>query len=184
MPQFFYQPTALTSMRVHGTAAQVEFPDTDLSGNPIDKTLNTVVYRGWGTVVEGYWDLVWVHFSIPTPKLVETDKALAVFKVFILFETTTAVEVRQFDLWDGPDRFLALDDLHLSGDFKEVSSSNSWDIDHVVSHSLGISVGVVFPSEIDSRRPERHPITFTGAGANFYTLAPMFMQTTGIGSYS
>src|SRR5262249_2170321 len=89
----------LASMRVHGTSASVEFPDVGADGNPAFHGIDEALRRGWGTIVQAYRSLVWVHFSIPSPVPLEPGKALLVTKVYILFDSQEPV-IRHVHLWD------------------------------------------------------------------------------------
>jgi hypothetical protein len=155
------------STQVHGTAAQVQFPATDLTGQP--SPINAVAYTGSGVVVQGYNNLVWVHFPIPVPKQAD---GIVVSKVFVFYKTPLETKVQNIHAYDGLNRFLALDDLNLTGDFRQnLTASNSWDTNHLISHSLGISVGVSFSVNLDTQpQPFQDPITINAAGAEFYTF--------------
>jgi len=154
-------PRSERDILVHGTAAQAEFEN---SGPP-----NTIQYRGWGAVVVAENQHAWVHVSIPVPIDIPAPIVAGGSTAFsdlgrlvrleVDYEVPPAGEVRNLHLWDGGTRFFFWDfpdkhppDLQLGG------SGLKWRGNHELANSLGVSIGVIFPTAIDSHEP---PSSFT-----------------------
>jgi hypothetical protein len=154
-------PRSERDILVHGTAAQVEFEN---SGPP-----NTIQYRGWGAVVVAQAQHAWVHLPIPVPVDIPTPVAVGgatpfsdlgrLVRLEAHYEVPPAGEVRNLHLWDGGNRFFFWDfpDTHPSS-LQVGSTKLMWHGNHALANSLGVSVGVIFPTAIDSPEP---PSSFT-----------------------
>lgn len=154
-------PRSERDILVHGTTAQVEFENP---GPP-----NTMLYRGWGAVAVGENQHAWIHLPIPITVDVPARVALGgetpfsdlqrLVRLEVHYELTSIVEVRNLHLWDGGSRFFAWDlpDPHPSG-LSVGSSKLAWRGAHELGESLGVSIGVIFPTAIDSPEP---PTAFT-----------------------
>jgi hypothetical protein len=179
------QSVPLASMRVHGTAAQVQFDPTDDQGLSIDPKNNQVRLDGSGTTVIGNRSNASIHFSIPAPMTLETNKILIVSKAFFYFATPgPSVLLNKIELWDGKQTILSKDftaggsRMGLSGALDlsdKVGDANSFDkLYHIVRFSLGISIYVKFGVYLDtSEAVFGLPISFYGAGADFYSFTPL-----------
>jgi hypothetical protein len=154
-------PRSERDILVHGTAAQVEFE------NPSPPS--TILYRGWGAVVVCQAQHAWVHLPVPVP--VDIPAAAAVggstpfsdldrlVRLEVHYEVPPAGDVRNLHLWDGDTRFFFWDspDKH-PPDLQIGSSELKWRGNHALGDSLGVSIGVIFPTAIDSHEP---PSSFT-----------------------
>lgn len=174
MPRRFGQTTPLTSMRVHGTAARIQFPEKDISNQPLDPQQSFVDYSSIGAIVHGYNARVWVHFSIPAPKPLEPNSLLIVSRVFVFYETIERYpEIQSVQVRDGKRSLLSKSNLHLSGKLTEkIVPANSWEPDQIVLYSLGVSLEVQFPIATSKEGAAEDPITFTGAGADYSVFVP------------
>jgi hypothetical protein len=154
-------PRSERDVLVHGTAAQVEF---DNAGPP-----NTIEYRGWGAVVVAENQHAWVHLPVPVPLDLPAPIAVGGSTAFsdldrlvrleVYYEVPPAGEVRNLHLWDGGSRFFYWDfpDPHPSS-LQVGSTKLMWHGNHALANSLGVSIGVIFPTAIDSPEP---PSRFT-----------------------
>ena len=142
---------------VHGTRLRAERQDL-LAG------LNR---RGWGTTVIGKPDSGgWFHLPITTTVL-HHDKRLCLCRASMLFRTAddASARVTAVHLYDGRERFFALDGLDLAGDHAAAPDDrNSWPLDEPrpVNFGIGLSVHVAFGPASGTD----HSITFVGAGAD------------------
>jgi hypothetical protein len=154
-------PRSERDVLVHGTAAQAEF---EKPGPP-----NEIQYRGWGAVVLAENQHVWVHLPIPVPidlpapivrggSTAFSDLGRLV-RLEVGYETPPAGEVRNLHLWDAGSRFFYWDypDKHPS-DLLIGTSGLKWRGNRELTDSLGVSIGVIFPTAIDSNEP---PSAFT-----------------------
>ena len=159
---------------VHGTAAQVEYPDE----------LRSYVRRGWGTQYNGKSDSKnWFHFSIPTPALIDGVPPV-LRKIYILYNdknlNLVGYGIDNVHIYDGPNKIFSFDGLgpEFSGDHsKQIDEFNCWELEYGVSSTqilqlptrilfgVGISVGVKFLTGGDGVGIEE--IIFTAAGAEF-----------------
>jgi hypothetical protein len=154
-------PRSERDVLVHGTAARAEF---DEPGPP-----NEIQYRGWGAVVVAENQHAWVHLPIPIP--IDLPAPIApggstafsdlgrLVRLEVGYEVPPAAEVRNLHLWDAGSRFFYWDfpdkpppDLLIG------TSELKWRGNHEVADSLGVSIGVIFPTAIDSHEP---PSAFT-----------------------
>lgn len=154
-------PRSERDILVHGTAAQVEFENASPP--------NTIEYRGWGAVVVAENQHAWVHLPVQVP--IDIPAAIAVggstpfsdlgrlVRLEVHYEVPPAGEVRNLHLWDGGSRFFYWDfpDPHPSG-LQVGSTQLNWRGNHALANSLGVSIGVIFPTAIDSPEP---PSSFT-----------------------
>ena len=155
-------PRSERDILVHGTAAQVEFD------NPAPP--NTMLYRGWGAVAVGENQHAWLHLPVPVaidipggPSAIVEEAPFEdlsrLVRLEAHYEVTSIVEVRNLHLWDGGDRFFFWDfpDPHPAA-LQVGGKELHWHGGHVLEESLGISIGVIFPTAIDSPEP---PTSFT-----------------------
>ena len=99
-------PRSERDILVHGTAAQVEFEN---SSPP-----NTILYRGWGSVVVAQAQHAWIHLPIPVPIDIPAPIAVGgttpfsdlgrLVRLEVHYEVPPAGEVRNLHLWDGDTR--------------------------------------------------------------------------------
>lgn len=142
------------TIHVHGTAAQAEIPDGSRHGR--------ASYRGWGTVLDGYDEVSWLHVSLPvavdwTQLLLagkDTEALSVVTEIGADFAIDPAVRVNAVHLWDGAHRFAHWD----VGDPQPKSlaigaTSLSFEVAHQVQRSLGLSIAVQFPIGFDTVEP-------------------------------
>ena len=136
------------TIHVHGTAAQVEFTD----GSSFD----SADYRGWGTVVTSYDQLVWVH--VPLPVAVDWTELLRSGKGTQELSTTSEVgasfdteaEVAAVDLWDGPHRFAHWERGTPAPASLDIGPTVlRWHVIHDIQRSLGLSIGIQYPMTLD-----------------------------------
>jgi hypothetical protein len=110
-----------------------------------------------------------VHLPIPVPIDIPAPIAVGGATAFsdlgrlvrleVHYEVPPAGEVRNLHLWDGDTRFFFWDfpDNH-PPDLQIGSTELKWRGNRALTSSLGVSIGVIFPTAIDS--PER-PSSFT-----------------------
>jgi hypothetical protein len=128
-----------------------------------------MAYRGWGAVAVGENQHAWVHLPVPVAIDVPGTRPIGeespfeglgrLVRLEVHYELTSAVAIRNLHLWDGGDRFFYWDspDPHPSG-LQIGATELHWHGSRALAESLGISIGVVFPTAIDSRQP---PTSFT-----------------------
>jgi len=154
-------PRSERDILVHGTAAQAEF---DKPGPP-----NAIEYRGWGAVVVAENQHAWVHLPIPIPIDVPAPIAVGgstpfsdlarLVRLEVRYEVPPAAEVRNVHLWDADTRFFFWDfPDKLPSDLQLGSTGLKWRGNRALADSLGVSIGVIFPTAIDSHEP---PSSFT-----------------------
>ena len=155
-------PRSERDILVHGTAAQAEYEN---SAPP-----NGVVYRGWGAVAVGENQHAWIHLPIPIAVDISGGARAIVeetpfeglgrlVRLEVHYELTSIVEIRNLHLWDGGHRFFNWDfpDSHPSS-LQIGATELHWHGSRGIEDSLGISIGVIFPTAIDSPEP---PTSFT-----------------------
>jgi hypothetical protein len=155
-------PRSERDILVHGTAAQIEFEN---AAPP-----NTMLYRGWGAVAVGESQHAWIH--VPVPVAIDVPGVLPIgegtpfedlgrlVRLEVHYDSSSGqVGVRNLHLWDGDDRFFYWDypDPHPSG-LQIGASELHWHGSRGLEESLGISIGVMFPTAFDSPEP---PTSFT-----------------------
>ena len=155
-------PRSERDILVHGTAAQGEFEN---AAPP-----NGMVYRGWGAVALGENQHAWVHLPVPVALDVPGVHPIAqgespfedlgrLVRLEVHYELTSIVEIRNLHLWDGGDRFFHWDFPNPHPPGLQIGTSElHWQGSREIEESLGISLGVVFPTAIDSSEP---PTSFT-----------------------
>jgi len=137
---------------VHGTAAQAEF---DKPGPP-----NAIEYRVWGAVGVAENQHAWVHLPIPIPIDVPAPIAVGgstpfsdlarLVRLEVRYEVPPAAEVRNVHLWDADTRFFFWDfPDKLPSDLQLGSTGLKWRGNRALADSLGVSIGVIFPTAID-----------------------------------
>lgn len=155
-------PRSERDILVHGTAAQAEF---ERPGPPSE-----ILYRGWGAVVVAENQHAWIHLPVPVPidipaRIAVSGGATAfsdldrLVRLEVFYEVPPAGEVRNLHLWDGDTRFFFWDfpDPH-PADIQIGGTELTWRGNRELGHSLGVSIGVIFPTAIDSPEP---PSAFT-----------------------
>jgi hypothetical protein len=135
-------PRSERDILVHGTAAQAEF---DKPGPP-----NEIEYRGWGAVV-------------PAPIAVGGSTAFSdlgrLVRLELRYEVPPGGDVRNLHLWDADSRFFYWDfPAKVTADLQFGNTELKWRGNHAIANSLGVSIGVIFPTAIDSQEP---PSAFT-----------------------
>ncbi len=154
-------PRSERDILVHGTAAQAEF---DKPGPP-----NEIEYRGWGAVVVAENQHAWVHLPIPIPIDIPAPIAIGgstpfsdlarLVRLEIRYEVPPAGEVRNLHLWDADTRFFFWDfPDKVPPDLQFGNTELKWRGNRTLANSLGLSIGVIFPTAIDSQEP---PSAFT-----------------------
>ena len=154
-------PRSERDILVHGTAAQAEF---DKPGPP-----NEIEYRGWGAVVVAENEHAWVHLPIPIPIDVPAPIAVGGSTAFsdlgrlvrleLRYEVPPGGDVRNLHLWDADSRFFYWDfPAKVTADLQFGNTELKWRGNHAIANSLGVSIGVIFPTAIDSPEP---PPSFT-----------------------
>lgn len=158
------QPAAstLNAVWVHGTSVQIE------DAGVLKRTTRV----GWGADFRGQaGKFAWFHISIPTPVIINGVRP-ALEKVFVFYKTTAA-DIRNVHLYDGPRKVRAFDGLSLQGDRAAgIGPANTWAIDPplTIVFGLGISIGVQFHIGFDTAIDTG--ILFTTAGADFRLKQP------------
>jgi hypothetical protein len=154
-------PRSERDILVHGTAAQAEYAN--------DAPPNGMVYRGWGAVAVGENQHAWVHLPVPIAIDIPGTRAIAedspfedlgrLVRLEVHYEVPSIVEIRNLHLWDGGHRFFHWDfpDPHPSS-LQIGATEVHWHGSRGLEESLGISIGVIFPTAIDSPEP---PTSFT-----------------------
>ena len=155
------------AMWVHGTAAQVE--------NPNSLIPNGLVRVGAGTQFNGQSGAAtWFHFAIPTPVILN-DVRLSLVKIFLLYNTNQkSSTITNVHVWDGGVRLRAFDNLMLRGDHRfGIDKDNSWEITPHIPVTFGIEIAarVQFMDLIDGPEPGAKQFEFgffvSTAGADF-----------------
>ena len=147
---------------VHGTSAHVEIPGT-----------NTRVERvGQGTYIYGIdGELVWTHFSVPVPLLID-DSAPLLTRIFFFFKAENAAAIRHVHLYDGVYRFKVFNIDDVDGDFSHTFNDtiNRLTVSRTIRYALGISLGFQFPKFSGGSTPPLDPVVWLhGAGAEYLT---------------
>lgn len=148
--------TLKAAIWVHGTIVEAEDP-------------TSVKRMGWGAQFAGrnlQNQLDWFHIPLTTPVILDGVRP-ELGKIIVFYKTANCI-VRSVNIFDGPTKVWAADDLNLAGDHSaELDESNTWIIDPpiLIKFGLGISVGVSFGFQ--SSPPGN--ILFTSAGADFLT---------------
>ena len=110
----------------------------------------------------------WFHFAIPTPVILDGQRA-SLRKIFVFYKTEGTAKVTRIHVYDAGDKFKKFENLSLSGDHSEkVDQHNSWVItpSRKMKFGLGISVEVDFGAPTTGGVPG---IWFRTAGADFET---------------
>jgi hypothetical protein len=147
---------------VHGTSVEVEDPGS----------INGVTRFGWGADFRGKaGKFAWFHISFATPVIID-DVRPTLEKVFVFYKTTAA-DIRNVHIYDGPRKIRAFDGLSLEGDRSGgILPTNTWAITPAatLAFGLGISIGVQFHIGFDTQI--NTGILFTTAGADFRRKQP------------
>ena len=130
---------------------------------------NEIEYRGWGAVVVAENEHAWVHLPIPIPIDVPAPIAVGGSTAFsdlgrlvrleLRYEVPPGGDVRNLHLWDADSRFFYWDfPAKVTADLQFGNTELKWRGNHAIANSLGVSIGVIFPTAIDSQEP---PSAFT-----------------------
>lgn len=141
---------------VHGNAVKLAREGFSLSTQ----------YTGWGAVIQTH-GAEWFHFTVPTPVIVNGQRA-SIEKLFVMFSTTGTARITAVHVWDGPDMIQGYDNLSIAGDHsKDLDAQNTWlPQARPMRWGIDISVCVDFGPPSNIAVPQ---ITFTAAGADFQT---------------
>jgi hypothetical protein len=104
-----------------------------------------------------------VPIDIPAPITVSGATAFSdlgrLVRLEVSYEVPPAGEVRNLHLWDAGSRFFFWDfPDKLPPDLLVGGTELKWRGNHALADSLGVSIGVIFPTAIDSPEP---PSSFT-----------------------
>jgi len=102
----------------------------------------------------------WFHVPIPTPVIVENQRA-RLGRVMVLFKFPTTVTLDAVDVWDGPRKIFGKN-VTLTGDHGNgLDADNAFDVNYD-----GIQWGVVICLHVSALKDDA--IQFISAGADFY----------------
>ena len=101
---------AHTSIWVPGTIVQAEHLDQ----------LAALIRKGWGTFFKQEEGFNWFHIPIAAPFALDAQN-LALTTVFVFYRATDGLRIRSIQVYSGPRRIQAFDDLHAAGDNTEMS---------------------------------------------------------------
>jgi len=103
----------------------------------------------------------WFHAPIPTPVIVENERA-RLGQVIVLYSFPQTAALHSVHVWDGPNRISATDGLDLTGDHGAgMDGDNTFPVIHEgILLGVGISLLVSTTDVAD--------IHFAGAGVDFY----------------
>lgn len=180
---------------VHGNAivAETLYPRLeqvkDEGGNLLTYTDIVGRRQGFGVTYQGVNEensFNWFHAMIPTPSVVAGTRT-RLERVFVLYETSNPVSVREIYVWHGQNFIQAFDVGGAGhGAFGSTleNGKTRFEIDEdkkpLVSFGIGISIQVEFGTDA-SFRGESATIRFTSAGAEFsyYWWLPSLLSQAG-----
>jgi hypothetical protein len=131
-----WAPLQKQTLSVHGTSAHIESSEATTE----------VLRRGWGTTILGITgELVWAHFAVPTPLLLN-DESPVLSSVFFFFVAGGGAQLQHVHVYDGHRRIRAFDVIR-DGDFTAtvVEGVNKWSLIYTAKRAIGVSVGFQFP---------------------------------------
>lgn len=180
---------------VHGNAIVAETLDPrlvqvrDEDGNLLHYTDIVGRRQGFGATYQGVNEensFNWFHAMIPTPVVLD-GTSTRLERVFVLYETSNPVFVREIHVWDGPNFIQAFDVGGAGhGPFSRTLEDGitRFEIEEdkkpQVSFGIGISIRVEFGSDA-SFRGESATIRFTSAGADFsYSWVASLLSRAGL----
>jgi hypothetical protein len=162
---------AIVAETLHPRLVQVR----DEGGNLLTYTDIVGRRRGFGLTYQGVNEensFNWFHAMIPTPAVLAGTRT-RLERVFVLYETSNPVFVREIHVWDGQN-FIQAFNVGGAGHGPFGSTlklgATQFEIDEdkkpQVSFGIGISIHVEFGGDASSRE-EAATIRFTSAGAEF-----------------
>jgi len=102
----------------------------------------------------------WFHFPLPTPVIVEDQRA-SLSRVMILFALPEGAGLNSVHVWDGPNRILQLDRLDITGDHAHgLDADNSFEVNHD-GIRWGVGISLLISCVTDSN------VFFASAGGDF-----------------
>jgi hypothetical protein len=132
-------------------------------GNDINvETANWIVIRhGRGSLVDPGSSNInngWVHFAIPTPKLLLYDKPMQYITAYVRFQTMGSAYINRVHIYDGENVIQQYNGLHVVGTIH--TETFSIKPQGVVVWGSGISIFVVFAEQ-------REQVEFISAGIDY-----------------
>jgi hypothetical protein len=110
----------------------------------------------------------WFHFPVPTPVIVDGDRAQLV-KCFVLFETGSGAKITDVEVYDGEKKIADFGGLSLTGKHTtSVDAQNSW----VISPGKDLIFGVSISVRVDFGNPQTGSVAavrFASAGIDALT---------------
>jgi hypothetical protein len=145
--------TIVHAMWVHGNNMSIQDPVTVVNearkGNGIHFQVIDVPLN------------IWVHFSIPTPVMVDGDR-LRLASVLIQFVSDPKAYVEDVHVWDGDKKVAWWNDQHLSG-----THTARFDVKGDVRVKRGLDVAIRVAPETTAGPLDMH---FVGVGCDFCCL--------------
>jgi Family of unknown function (DUF6623) len=102
----------------------------------------------------------WFHIPLPTPVIVEDQRA-SLSRVMVLFRLPEGAALNRVHVWDGPNRILRRDGLNITGDHTGgLDADNSFDVNHD-NILWGVGISLLISCVVDSN------VFFASAGGDF-----------------